>query len=184
MAPKIRNIPALKSQDAKLGETLNDIVAAFDGLGKRLNVDPSGDVSAPSDVSRLTVVASQGIFDIRIFDNSPVNRGINYFVEYSTTPSFTSPIQIDLGTSRNGREFLGNLTLYWRSYSQYVGSQPSNPIYMGTQQIPTAVVGGGSISGPTPQQSTGSGTTSSSGKEGGQGFGLNLQRSSGGFSNE
>ena len=184
MAPKIRNISYFKSTSAKLGETFSDIADTISGLAKRMNVDPQGDVTPPADISRLTVVASQGIFDIRIFDNSAVNRGINYFVEYSTTPSFTDAIQIDLGASRNAREFLGNLTLYWRAYSQYLGSQPSNPAYFGTAVAPTAVTGGGSLTGPTPQQSAGSGTSSSNGTQSGQGFGLSLQRVAGGFGDE
>jgi hypothetical protein len=121
------------------------------------------------------VTASQGIFDIRIFDGSSVSRGINYFVEYSVTPQFTEAIPIDLGTSRCHRCFLGNLTLYWRGYSQYLGSQPSDAVYFGSSTAPTAVVGGGSITGPTPQPSTGSGTASTDGSQGGQGFGTNQQ---------
>jgi hypothetical protein len=184
MTLKIRNLPYIKTLDPKLHETITDVAAAVDGLAQRSNVNPTGETTAPFDISRLTVVAQDGVFDIRIFDDTPVQRGIHYFVEYSTTPSFTNPIPIHLGTSRCGREFLGNLTLYWRAYSQYLGSQPSNPIYFGSAVVPTAVIGGGSITGPTPQQSTGSGTASSNGTQGGQGFGVNLKRSSGGFGNE
>jgi hypothetical protein len=184
MTLKLKNLPYLKTLNPKLAETINDVAAAIDTVAQKANVDPNGETPAPFDISRLTVVASQGVFDIRIFDDSPVNRGIHYFVEYSTTPSFTNPIPIHLGTSRCGREFLGNLTLYWRAYSQYLGSQPSNPVYFGSAVVPTPVVGGGSITGPTPQQSTGSGTASSNGNQGAQGFGVNLKRSSGGFGNE
>jgi hypothetical protein len=177
MAIKVRNLPAIQVQDPKLAEALNDLKSAIDGVALRANVNPQGDVTAPPDVSQLTVVASGGIYDIRIFDASQVSRGINYFVEYSTTPSFTNAIPIHLGASRNARQFLGNLTLYFRAYSQYIGSAPSNPIYFGSASAPTPVVGGGAITGPTPQPSTGSGTASSQGNESGQGFGLALKRS-------
>jgi len=46
-----------------------------------------------------------------------------------------------LGSSRNLRLALGNQTLYWRAYSQYLGSDPSGPVTFGTPA--TAVIGGG-----------------------------------------
>jgi hypothetical protein len=80
-----------------------------------------------------------------------------------------------MGSSRNLRLALGNRTLYWRAYSQYLGSDPSEPVTFGTPA--TSVTGGGTAAGPQLQASTGSGTAS--GNEGGSGFGRVTQSSSG-----
>jgi hypothetical protein len=64
---------------------------------------------------------------------------------------------------------LGNQTLFWRAYSQYIGSLPSAPITFGAP--PVAVAGGGST-GPAPLPSTGSGTLLNGLPRGGNGFGI------------
>src|SRR6266853_927855 len=91
---------------------------------------------------RQTVAAADGIFDLAITDNSPVHRGIFYFAESDTSSSFIAPRVHFLGCSRNARVALGNVTLYWRAYSQYLGSLPSPPVTFGSP--PAAVTGGGS----------------------------------------
>ena len=114
--------------------------------------------------------ASNGWFDIAITDPSDSRPGLFYFAESDVTPAFSSPRVYFLGASRNLYVQLGNQTLYWRGFSQYIGSQPSTPVNFGTPA--TAVVGGGA-SGPTPQTSTGSGTLNNGLTRGGNGFGTN-----------
>ena len=75
-----------------------------------------------------------------------------------------------MGASRNQYLQLGNQTLYWRVYSQYIGSLPSAPVAFGSP--PIAVAGGGS-SGPAPLPSTGSGVLPNGLLQGGNGFGIN-----------
>jgi hypothetical protein len=75
-----------------------------------------------------------------------------------------------MGASRNLYVQLGNQTLYWRAYSQYIGSLPSTPVSFGAP--PIAVTGGGS-SGPAPLPSSGSGVLPGGLLRGGNGFGIN-----------
>jgi hypothetical protein len=166
------NIPQLaqiKSRDPYLYESLKQVVGAVNSIGRATGVDPAGSIAQPSAIGGVSVVAADGIFDIAITDNSPVRRGIFYFAESDATPAFTSPHVYFLGSSRNLRVSLGNQTLYWRGYSQYMGSAPSSPVAFGAP--PTAVTGGG-LAGPAPQASSGSGTAS--GQQGGSGFGVEL----------
>jgi hypothetical protein len=93
-----------------------------------------------------------------------------YFAESDVTPAFSAPRVYFLGASRNLYVQLGNQTLYWRAFSQYIGSLASTPVAFGTP--PTAVVGGGA-SGPTPQPSQGSGALPNGKVRGGNGFGSN-----------
>jgi hypothetical protein len=159
----IRNLEEIRKDNPKLAEALDDIIK-----GVSDNTQPP---TAPPQVSALQVTASGGIFDIAVTDNNPVYRGVNYFVEYSSQPSFAQPHVIDLGASRNYRATFGNQTLYFRAYSQYPSSPPSAPVYYGTATKPNAVLGGGATLGPSPLPSQGSGTAPTNGTDGGAGFG-------------
>jgi hypothetical protein len=169
----VKNIAWLKSYEptGKLAEALQSITDAHNSL--LVQVNGSVTIPAPpSQVSALSVLSADGIFDFQIQDNSPVNRGVFYHIEGSLNPSFTLPVSIYTGPGRNFRTTLGNQTYYFRVFSQYLTSEPSAPVYFGSGPIPTAVVGGGSISGPPVQGSAGSGTGPSSGQSGTpQGFG-------------
>jgi hypothetical protein len=172
---KIGQLAQIKSDSPYVYEALTQIVNAVNSVGRATGVDPSGTIAAPAPVGSLSVTAADGIFDLAITDNSSVNRGIFYFAESDTTPAFSKPYVHFMGSSRNLRVALGNQTLYWRAYSQYLGSDPSDPVTFGTPA--TVVTGGGTAAGPALQSSMGSGTAS--GSEGGSGFGQVTQSSSG-----
>jgi hypothetical protein len=94
-----------------------------------------------------------------------------YFAESDTTPAFGAPRVYFMGASRNMYVQLGNQTLFWRAYSQYVGSLPSAPVTFGSP--PVAVAGGGAA-GPAPLPSSGSGVLPNGHVRGGNGFGVNI----------
>ena len=172
---KIGQLAQIKSDSPYVYEALTQVVGGVNAVGRATGVDPSGSIAAPSSIGGLSVIAQDGIFDIAITDHSSVNRGIFYFAESDVTPAFGNPYVHFMGSSRNLRVSMGNRTLYWRAYSQYLGSETSSPVAFGTP--PTAVVGGGTATGPALQSSQGSGTAS--GSEGGSGFGQVTQSSSG-----
>ncbi len=172
---KIGQLAQIKSDSPYVYEALTQIVNGVNAVGRATGVDPSGTIAEPAPIGSLSVTAADGIFDLAITDNSSVNRGIFYFAESDTTPAFSQPYVHFLGSSRNLRVALGNQTLYWRAYSQYLGSDPPVAITFGTPA--TAVAGGGTATGPALQASNGSGTAS--GTEGGSGFGQVAQSSSG-----
>ena len=172
---KIGQLAQIKSESPYVYEALTQIVNGVNAVGLATGVDPSGTIDPPATIGSLSVLAADGIFDLAITDNSAVRRGIFYFAESDTTPSFGQPRVYFLGSSRNLRIMLGNQTLYWRAYSQYLGSDPSAPVTFGMPA--TAVSGGGTAAGPALQASTGSGTAS--GREGGSGFGEVTESSSG-----
>jgi len=170
---KIPNLAPIKNQNPYLYEALTRIVAAINQLGKSAGADPTGNITPPPNIGSISVTAQDGVFEIAIVDRSAITRPVNYFVEYDTTPNFDAPKVLPLGPTRNARIFLGNVALYWRGYSQYVGSNPSKPTPFGSP--PTAVAGGGALAGPALQASQGSGTAS--GTQGGSGFGVVKDRS-------
>jgi hypothetical protein len=172
---KIGQLARIKGESPYVYEALVQLVSGVNAVGSATGVDPSGTLDPPAPIGSLNVTAADGIFDLAITDNSLVHRGIFYFAESDTTPAFNHPYVHFMGSSRNLRVGLGNQTLYWRAYSQYLGSQPSAPTTFGTPA--TAVAGGGTATGPTLQASAGSGTAS--GSEGGSGFGQVAQSNNG-----
>jgi hypothetical protein len=165
----VAQLAPLKARDPYLYETLTRIVHAVNATSQSAGVDPATPSPAPTPIAAINVQASNGWFDIAISDPSDSRPGLFYFAESDTTPAFSSPRVYFLGASRNLYVQLGNQTLYWRGFSQYIGSQASAPVAFGTP--PTAVVGGGA-SGPAPQPSTGSGSLSNGLTRGGNGFGI------------
>lgn len=161
----------------KLREAILSVATAVNIHAVQTNGDPTGNPQPPSQISALSVLSADGIFDFQIQDNSPVNRGVFYHIEGSLDPSFTNSFAIYSGPGRNFRTNLGNQTYYFRAFSQYLTSDPSPAFYFGSGALPTPVVGGGSFTGPTPQPSAGSGTSPTTGQGGKpQGFGLNQKR--------
>lgn len=165
----VAQLAPLKNGDPYLYETLVKIVSAVNATSQRAGVDPSTPSPAPSPVASLTVRASNGWFDLSIADPANSRPGLFYFAESDVTPGFNSPRVYFMGASRNLYVQLGNQTLYWRAYSQYIGSLASAPVTFGTP--PTAVAGGGA-SGPAPLPSQGSGALANGLAPGGNGFGI------------
>lgn len=165
----VAQLAPLKDRDPYLYETLARIVSAVNAAGQRAGVDPSTPSPAPSPVASVTVRAANGWFDISINDPSNTRPGLFYFAESDITPGFNSPRVYFLGSSRNLYVQLGNQSLYWRAYSQYVGSLPSVPVTFGNPALP---VSGGGITGPAPLPSQGSGVFVNGVARGGNGFGV------------
>lgn len=168
MSADYRNRAEIMSENPRLAEALDDILGTVQHVATQTNVSMNGQAAAPQPPSSLKVTASQGIFEAAINDNnSQVNRGVHYFLEYSKSPSFNSPHQVSLGPSRNWRGNLGNVPLYFRAHSSYLTSPRSAPVYHGTSVNPILVTGGGSSTGPDLLPSNGSGTsTGASGSDG------------------
>lgn len=166
----IAQLAPLKNRDPYLYETLTNIVSAVNSTSQRAGVDPSTPAPAPSPIASMSVQAANGWFDISIADPSDSRPGLFYFAESDVTPAFSAPRVYFMGASRNLYVQLGNQSLYWRGFSQYIGSLPSAPVVFGSP--PTAVAGGGA-SGPAPQPSRGSGALSNGLVRGGNGFGVN-----------
>lgn len=165
----VAQLAPLKSSDPYLYETLSKIVSAVNATSQSAGVDPATPSPAPSPIASLTVQAANGWFDLAIADPAASRPGLFYFAESDVTPAFAAPRVHFLGASRNLYLQLGNQTLYWRAYSQYVGSLASTPVAFGA---PPVAVSGGGASGPSPLPSGGSGTLPNGNVRGGNGFGV------------
>lgn len=142
---------------AKLYQALQSIQTAHNNVEMQTNTNSTGDPAPPPAINGFNVKAQNGHFSFEIQDNNDIYRGINYIVEHADNPQFTNAEQIHLNSARNGSQFFGNVTKYFRAYSAYGPSNPSAPRYHGGAQ-PIAVSGGGSVGGPASTVNQGSGT--------------------------
>jgi hypothetical protein len=172
----------IENQFPKLGIFLRSkVLPAINTIGRNAAVAPVGQIAAPAAPGSVNVKVAGEIAHVTIDDPSAVQRGGQYHVELATNPQFSQPHVEHLGSSR-GR-FI-NLptnaddgtphTWYARAYSQYPGSQPGAFTYHGGDEPAGFTMGG--TTNMTPLPSTGSGTASSDGQQGGSGLGKVLLR--------
>jgi hypothetical protein len=150
---------------------------AINNLGDHVGADPVGKAAPPPPVQNLNVKVSNGeLAHVTIEDNNPINKAVRYFLEYDTDPNFSRPHIEHLGASRGRVLNLPTLdddnnpqTYYMRAYSQYPGSDPGTKIpFGGSAPTPITLAG---LTKLTHSPSTGSGTASPTGEQGGSGFG-------------
>lgn len=155
----------IEAQDPYLGETLRKIQEHINLIATQTGTSGTP-LPAPPNIRSITVTAQNGQFNITLSDpdgQALQSLGIHYFLEWATDAAFSNPTVEDIGPSRGESLQLGNLTLYWRAYSQFRNSTISQKIvYGGTS--PIAVVGGGNAVPAPPGGGSG-------GSGGGGGFG-------------
>lgn len=171
MALSYKNRAYVNEKDPRLAEALDDILTRLYATAGQTNANPAGVPPKPPQIGALRVTAAGGVVHAQITDNSPVQRGVVYHFEASTTPNFSAPILLQSGPSRDYRGALGSQQIYMRAYSQYATGHPSAPVWHGTPASPTAISPGGQL-GPAYPPSKGSGTAPSTGTQGGAGFGF------------
>jgi hypothetical protein len=189
-----RELPYLNQRDPYLGSILRRIIDAVNFTATNASVSSVGKLSPPPKVDSIqvqgtlsgsTITAPSEILHWILTHNQAVNKGIRYFSEIATDANFTQPHVVDHGTSRTGFLHLPTYlndgstrqTYYLRSYAQYHGSDPSETTVLGglTGAIKIQMTG---TSGTTLLSSTGSGTASPQGQQGGKGLGTVLTRPS------
>jgi len=143
---------------AKLAEALQSVITAHNNIELQTNSNSNGPPQPPGKINGLDVQAANGHFNVAITDQNPLYRGVQYYVEHADNPQFTNPVTEHIGTTRNWSKFLGNSTRYFRAYSAYQASHPSEAVYHGDAATPLAVFGGGTVAGPPAATSQGSGT--------------------------
>jgi hypothetical protein len=174
----VKQIPWLGNY---LASGLQKMQDAVNQLGVTTGAAAVGKTAAPSPVNGVDVKADGGSVHVTINDNNPIQKGINYFLEHSTSPTFVGAHVVHLNASRGTILTLPGMTdegadqtHFIRAYSQYPGSDPSPPVNFGGT-TPTGVLPGGNVM-MTLLPSTGSGTAVANGQQQGYGLGKVLFR--------
>jgi len=188
-----QELAAIKNRDVLLGSLLERIIDGSNSLAKNAGVGVIGKVSPPPPIDSIqvqgtqsgsTVTCASEILHWTMTHNQSIDKNIRYFSEIDTNPNFPSPHVIDHGTSRTGITTLPTYSVgstknafYLRSYAQYHGSDACSPTVHGGLGSPLKIqMTGSSVVSLLP--STGSGTASPSGQQGGLGLGTVLTRPS------
>jgi hypothetical protein len=167
----------------KLGVFLRQtVLPGITAVAQNAAVAADGEIAAPGAPASVNVKVSGEIAHVTISDAQPLQRGAQYHVELSANDaSFAQPHVEHLGSSRGRFVTLptnddAGAPIQWRAraYAQYQGSQPGAATYFGGS-APTAFTMAGATN-LTPLPSTGSGTASNSGQQGGWGLGKVLFR--------
>lgn len=154
---------------------------AINKVAQNAAVAPVGEISPPARPGSVNVKVAGEIAHVTIDDNQPLQRGAQYHVELATNSQFSAPHVEHLGSSRGRFITLptnddsgAKHTWVARAYTQYQGSQPSAYTYFGGDAPAGFQMAG--TTNLTPLPSTGSGTASSNGQQGGSGLGKVLLR--------
>lgn len=180
-----RLLSELSIKDPRMGQLLQNVIDGVNRVAKNSGVSAVGDVSAPKAPDSVSVNTAGEMMHISINHSGALQRGVRYFSEVSTTPSFNQPLVIDHGTSRTSHPITlptndasGNTQSYYvRSYAQDPGGPPSSPYTVGGVGSPTAHTMSGSTS-MTLLSSHGSGTAPNHGQSAAQGLGKFQSRTS------
>lgn len=181
----------LTQKDPYLGTLLKKMISAVNTTAKNASVSAVGKVSPPHPIDTVGVSGALAnnalsvngeVLHLTITHNQELQKGVRYFTEIDTNPNFTQPHVFDHGTSRSLFAHLPTkdansspITYYARSYAQYHGSDPCKPTVFGGLNGPTPITMGGT-SQVSILPSTGSGTASGSGQQGGKGLGTVVSR--------
>jgi hypothetical protein len=187
-----RELPFLSQQNTYLGSILQRILDAVNLTAKNAGVSSVGKIAPPDPVDSVNIqgtqlgsklIAPSEILHLTLTHNGPVKKNVQYITEVATDSNFSNPHIIDHGCSRSAFVHLPTYLddgvtkqiYYVRSYPQYPGSDPARPTVFGGLAQPIQVQMTGSSAG-TLLQSTGSGTASPTGNQGGHGLGKILDR--------
>lgn len=188
-----RELSYLTQKDPYLGSLFARVITSINNFGLNTAVSPTGKLPPPAPVNAIqvqgtfdsntnTITAPSELLHFTLTHNSSVRKGIQYISEISDNPDFTQPHVIDHGASRSAFVSLpsqdndGNPNSYYlRSYPQYHGSDPAPRTTLGGPYAATKIVMTGT-SRTSLLPSTGSGTASPDGQQGGKGLGTVLTR--------
>ena len=175
-----RYLADLYTKDQVQAVFMQELIDRIDNVAKGAGVGMVGDLAAPPPVNAINVKASGEMVHVTLTHAAELTRAIEYHIEADTNPNFTAPHLVRQSSSRSHFFALPGFTdngtpqkWYLRAYAQYPGSKPSQPLVFGGLANPTPVVLTGGVGGTklTPLGSTGSGTASTTGQQGGSGRG-------------
>ena len=187
-----QELSRISQQSFDHGSILQRIISAVNSLAQNVGASAVGKLPPPPPVNGIQVAGTQSgnvitcsneFLHVTLTHNSELNKGIQYIHEIATEPNFLAPHQIDTGCARSlflhlpskQSDGVTPQTYYHRVVPQYHGSDPQKPTVLGGLANPTQIVMTGTTAA-TLLPSTGSGTASPAGTQGGKGLGDVLTR--------
>src|SRR6185369_6456682 len=130
----LKNLAHLNTLDPSgiLYRMFKQLEDAHNNAAQQTNASPVGVTDPPPQISSVKhEVLTAGTHKLTAEDNNPVNRGIHYIFEISTTKDFVPGTITVLppSASRTAIVTTGAGAIFSRAYSQYQTSAPSSPVY-------------------------------------------------------
>lgn len=153
-----RELSYLTQKDALLGAVLQKIISAVNTVADHTGTAAVGKLPPPAPIDTHKVAgdfdADTNTLSIKgdtlhyvMVHNSPLKKGVQYFSEVSTDPSFANAHPIAHGASRSAflslpkKDADGNPQPYYlRSFPQNPGGNPQRPTVYGGLNGPTKIV--------------------------------------------
>jgi hypothetical protein len=134
-----QNRDYVREKDMFLADALDDIASQVQAVVTQGNFAKGGVPSPPSAPTALSVQFKAGTFTATISHaNAPV--GTEWHLQYSTSPQFTSPIDVGL-LHPVFQAYLPNQLLFWRVAAKFPSSANSPWVYFGSSALPTGAGG-------------------------------------------
>jgi len=186
-----QELSVIAQRDFNTGNLLKRIIDAVNSVSRNIGVAAVGKLDPPPPIQSINVqgtqsgnviTASSEHLHWSINHTQEISRGVQYISEIATESNFLAPHVVDHGCSRSGFLHLPALdsngkvqTYYLRSYAQMHDSNPQKPTVLGGLAGATQIQMTGT-SKMSLLSSTGSGTASHTGMQGGKGLGVELTR--------
>jgi hypothetical protein len=136
----LKSMDYIQQKDSRMYDFAKSVQDAINNLGQQTNASPAGAPEPPKPPAALAVTGKGGLFTATITDNGNVPNTA-YLLHYSSSPQFTNPQTVDLGTAKTWQQNLGSQKLYFRAQSTHYTGAASAHTYCGSAAAPTAVVG-------------------------------------------
>jgi hypothetical protein len=125
-------------RDQHVLNALDDLASQLQAIRTQGVYGEKGAPSAPSTPQSISVAALKGFGTVAITHNN-APAGTQYTLQYSSSPSFASVVEVDNGSSLSWQQYLKGHTFFFRARARFSASDPSPWVYYGTQANPTPV---------------------------------------------
>lgn len=190
-----QELTKVSQKDFENGTLLQRIIDAVNSVAQNLGATAVGKLPSPppvnsiqvqgvADISANTITCPNEFLHLTATHNGELHKNVQYIHEIATEKNFLAPHILDTGCSRSLFVHLPTFQTdgitpqiyFHRVYAQYPGSDPAQPTVLGGLAAPTQILMSGTTAA-TLLSSTGSGTASPAGTQGGHGLGKVLTRS-------
>jgi hypothetical protein len=132
----------IEAKDPILGKALAHLASQIEAVRLQGNYGERGEPQKPTGPQQLSISVSSSFFTWAILHTNPP-AGTRYILQYSTSPSFLSPVTEEIGSSpgipTSIQRYLPGLHIYSRVAAKFPASGMTPWVYFGSAASPTRI---------------------------------------------